>query len=341
LSDSLLAGTIERAKIYDGKLFLLTVKSILVFDVNSGKPLSYVNRPGGGPGEYVSLYDMLYDKEENVIEALDMNGQKVLRYGFDGRFINEFKTPFSSFSFHKIAPSVYLFYNSNMISDVTDCKLIRYDARTSTVTASHFPVNRHLASYFFTVDANNFTSATTLSFHPSPSDTIYGFTDDFEPYARYVLNFGRHHTPSRFYKENYSDIRDFSVKAARRGYIFLSDNFCENRYMAALFFRSDQNIYWTLYDRKTQTVHTTDRWLDDFHARTAVDMVYGNGPFLMDSACLYFFMQPDQLIDIMEKENRSTMMPENQFNILDSLYRSPDFSEQSNPVLVRCKFKDS
>jgi hypothetical protein len=338
LTDSSLVSTIERAKIYDDKLFLLTNKSVLVFDVNSGRFLSSVRHSGGGPGEYISLYDMLYDKEENVIELLDMNKQKVLRYGMDNHFISEFKTSFSSFAFHKIAPSTYLFYNNNMTSDITDRKLIRYDTRTSKMVASYFPIDKHMASYFFTADANNFGSAVNPSFHFCPSDTIYGFTGNYEPYAKYVLDFGKNHTPPQFYKKNYSDILDFSVKATKQNYIYLYDNFCENDHMAMLFFRNDENIYWVLYDKNTQLAHTVDQWMDDYHSNTAIHMGYGNGPYVMDDTYLYFFLQPDQLIDLMKNENRSNEH-ERHHNILDDLYHSPDFSEQSNPIIVKCKFK--
>ncbi|MDR2816656.1 MAG: 6-bladed beta-propeller [Proteiniphilum sp.] len=334
LADSFLVSTIERAKIYEDKLFLLTNESVLVFDVNSGRCLSRVKHLGGSPDECISLYDMLYDKNENVIELLDE--QKVLRYGFDGHFISEFKTSFTSFSFHKITPSTYIFYNNNMISDHTDCNLVRYDANALKITASYFPIDKHLASYFFTTNTSSFSSETNPSFHFCPSDTIYGFTDDYEPYAKYVLDFGKHHTPSRFYEEDYSDILDFSTKAVRQEYIYLFGNFYENNYMAALFIRNDKNVYWALYDKNKQTVHAIDRWRDDHHSRTFIPLTYGNGPFIMDETYLYFFLQPDQLIDLMENENRSAL----QENQLDTLYHSPVFSEQSNPIIVKCKFKN-
>jgi hypothetical protein len=106
LSDSLLIGEIERIKVYDDKLFLLAGRSVFVFDVNSGRALLELSCAGRGPGKYIALNDMLYDENENTIELLDRYAQRVLTYGFDGRFISEFKTSFSSFSFRKTAPSV-------------------------------------------------------------------------------------------------------------------------------------------------------------------------------------------------------------------------------------------
>jgi hypothetical protein len=339
LSDSFLVSTIEQTKIFDDKLFLLTNRSVLIFDINSGKALLNIRHTGGGPGEYISLYDVLYDKNENTVELLDMNEQKVLKYGLDGHFISEFKTSFYSFSFCKINRSDYLFYNNNMISDITNHKLIRYDAQSSKISAAYFPVNKHLASYFFVVDANNFGSAANPSFHFCPSDTVYGFTDDYEPYAKYVLNFGKHQTPSSFYKENYGDILDFSLKASRNSYIYMYSNFCENDCAAALSFRHNDNNYWALFDKKNQNTCTFEQWIDDGHTDTPINITYGNGPFAMDETYLYFFLQAEQLTDLMEKEKRN--LHNNLPDILDEIYHSSGFSEQSNPIIVKCKFKKS
>jgi hypothetical protein len=338
LSDYLLISTIERVKIYDDKLFLLTNQSVFAFDINSGEAILNMRHLGQGPGEYNSLYDMLYDKNENTVELLDMNKQKVLRYGFDNHYIDEFKTSFFSFSFHKIDSYTYLFYNNNMMSDMTSHKLIRYDVRSSKITAADFPIDKHLASYFFMVDVNNFGSVTTPSFHFCPSDTIYGFTDNYEPYAKYVLNFGKHHTPHRFYKENYDDIYDFSVKAVQSSYIYSYGNFCENDDIAALFFRNDQKMYWVLYDKHTQTAQTMNQWIDDYHSKTPIHVDYNNGPFVMDQEYLYFFLQPGQLIDLIKKEI-SLNTQEINHDMLDKIYHSSAFSEESNPILVKCKFR--
>jgi hypothetical protein len=338
LSDSFLIGEIERAKIYDDKLFLLTNKSVLIFDINSGKSLSSIKHFGKGPGEYISLYDMLYDTNDKTVELLDMNNQKVLKYGLDNQFISEFKTSFSSFSFRKTDPFTYLFYNNNMTSNITSHKLIQYNAKTSKIIADYFPIDKHLASYFFVLDVNNFGSATNPSFHFCPSDTIYGFTDNDELYPKYVLDFGKYHTPQSFYRKNYSDIFDFSVKAVRESYIYTYTNFCENDHIAAFYFRNDQKLYWTFYDKNTHTVWTIDKWLDDYHFSTSVDIDYRNVQFILDTDYLYFFFLPDQLIGLMEKENNFQKKDQNE---LSNIYNSSDFSEESNPILVKCRFKKS
>jgi hypothetical protein len=336
LSDSFLIGEIECTKIYDDKLFLLTNKSILIFDIKSGSSLLSLRHFGRGPGEYMSLYDMLYDKNENTVELLDMNEQKVLKYGLDNQFISEFKTSFFSFSFRKIDRFTYLFYNNNMVSNISDHKLIRYDMKTSKIVENYFPINKHIANYFYVVDVNNFGSVTNPTFHFCPSDTVYGFTDNNELYPKYVLDFGKNHTPHDFYSKNYMDILDFSVKAVQHSYIYTYTNFCENDHIAAFYFRNDRKFYWVLYDKNEQTVCTIDRWMDDYHFNTSIDIDYRNVQFIVDRDYLYFFLLPEQLIKLIEKEKN---FQRSEQNVLSNIYNSPVFSEESNPVLVKCKFR--
>ncbi|MDR1356465.1 MAG: 6-bladed beta-propeller [Tannerellaceae bacterium] len=311
LSDSCLVGEIERAKVYGDKLFLLSGKSLIVFDVNTGDALLELNRFGSGPGEYLSLTDILYDADDNTIELLDMRGRKICRYGLDGRFTGETAMPFPSFAFHKAGRSAYLFYNNNMVSDSTDGKLIRYDTQTSEITASYFPIDKHMASYFYVIDASNFGSASSPTFHFSSSDTVYGFTPDYVTYPKYVLDFGKHHTPTAFYNERYEDIRDFSIKAAGMSYIYAYGNFYENDYAAAFSFRNDDKTYWVTYDKRAQATCVADRWLDDYHSLAPVPVAYDSSPFVMDGGHLYFFLRPALL---------------------------SAGAEESNPVLVKCRF---
>jgi hypothetical protein len=105
-----------------------------------------------------------------------------------------------------------------------------------------------------------------------------------------------------------------------------------------LFFRNDQKLYWVLYDKHAQTVQTINQWIDDYHSKTPIHVNYNNGPFVMDQEYLYFFLQPGQLIDLMEKE-KGLNTQEINHDMLDKIYHSSAFFEESNPILVKCKFR--
>jgi hypothetical protein len=334
LDDSVLISTIDNAKVYDDKLFIISNKSLIAFDINSGKVLNNIRRLGNGPGEYLSLYDMLYDKNENLIELLDMNQQKVIKYDLDNKFVSEFKTLCMSFSFKKIDENTYLFYNNNMLSDIISDNLICYDVQKGKITNSHFPIDKHLASYFFIYNVNNFGSNALPTFNFSPSNKIYGFNDKAEPFEKYTLDFGKHNTPKQFYDENFKDIYDFSQKADRRSYIYTFGDFNENNYIASFQFLKKIKQYWVFYEKQTKSVNTFDKFIDNYHTDIEIDINYNNVPFILDSEYFYLFLPPSQLIELTGKNRKIKN------RVLDSIYHSPDFSEYSNPILIKCKFKN-
>jgi hypothetical protein len=336
LSDSLLIGDIDRIKLYDEKLLLLTNKSVILYDLYSGELITSIRHIGGGSNEYSSLYDMLFDKEENTLELLDMNGQKVLKYDINGNFIDGFKTSFSSFSFYKKNSSYYWFYNNNMSSDITDHKLVAYNPKEEKIITQSLPIDKHLAEYFYVIDANNFSSYPSFSFYFCPSDTIYHILDNNELIPQYVINLGANHVPLWFYKERYADIADFSKKANERSYIYLVGNYAENAHMIGLSIRNLQNIYWSFYDKKNQVTYLGDRLLDDYNFKDDILIKNGNGPFIVNEEQMCFILQPSQFMDLIKlSQSKNVSINEDMLRI----YNSPDFSEFSNPIIVLCRFK--
>jgi hypothetical protein len=233
----------------------------------------------------------------------------VLKYDINGGFISAFNTGFSSFTFYKINSDEYFFYNGNNISK-THHQLIRYNAKEGKIVATYFPIDEHMATYFYVLTTNNFGTKQHPFFSSyAPSDTIYGFTETHDFYPKYVIDFDKHRVPSSFYKSRYSDIRDFSIEAAKRGYIYTYNNFCENSYLCAFSFYADNHNYWVLYNKQTGQTRTINSIIDDFHSNAPIDITFDNEPMMIDNNYLYFFLQAEQ-------------------------------SEEENMVLVRCKFKN-
>ncbi len=64
-------------------------KPFLLFD-HSGKLISEVGSVGGGPGEYILLYDeVIQDKLEKVYLSPFANSPKILEYNIDGNFVRD------------------------------------------------------------------------------------------------------------------------------------------------------------------------------------------------------------------------------------------------------------
>jgi hypothetical protein len=337
LSDSFLIGEIDGAKVYGDRLLLHTGNQIFMYDAQTGAPLLKIDQLGKGPGEYDGISDILLDETENHIEVLSR--QKVLRYDMKGNFVNNFSTPFRSFTFYKTNSGDYLFYGGNMNFGVAEHEymLMRYRPETDSITGRHFPIDEHLAGYFHIFGYQNFSSR-PLIFHYAPSDTVYGFADSGAPVPRYTVNFASHHVPESFYREAYSDIADFSNKATERSYIY-GFHCAENRSALAFSFRNGGVFYWAIHDKKNGATHIANTWTDDRRFDGKITIGYENWPIMADDEHLYFFLQPTQLKELAEGSGLREPTSKSNSNRLADLYHSPGFSEESNPILVICKFK--
>ena len=79
-------GHVEDIKFSRDRIFVMSTDVINIFD-NDGKFLTTIQRKGRGPGEYISLryFDILEDQQ--LIYAVDNQGQQVVIYDFDGKFV--------------------------------------------------------------------------------------------------------------------------------------------------------------------------------------------------------------------------------------------------------------
>lgn len=325
-------GDVDRLQVSHGNVYILSSKRVFCFNAQTGKGLFEIANLGMGPGEYKSVYDMYVDEKHETIELLDMNGQKVQKYNKEGHFMEEFSIPFQSFAFHKINNTDYFFYNNNMPSELTDSKLIVYDSSVGKIKTQHFPIDKHLSSYFFLVEGNNFSwTKDGVSFFSCPSSTIYNIDpSSFEVSEKYVMDFGKHQVPTEFYQENYNDIFDFSQKAIKHEYIYFVNNFGENDNYIAISFRLDKDNYLSIYSKTDKKTITGKAFKDDTHFNdTSFSLEYYNFPFAIDNEKLYFLMQPEQILSASTAKGAELPFK----NSIKPL------NEQSNPILVICKFK--
>lgn len=345
--DGYLIGDIDRMKISSNKIYFISSKSILVFNTVNGDTVLNINNIGHGPGEYLGLEDLHIDETNKQIEVLDRNSQKVIKYDFQGNFIDEFRTDFYSCTFHKIDSVNYLFYNNNFISSRTDHELVYYNAKTNNITKQISPIDKHLSSYFYVLDFNNFNTfnhSSELSFFALPPDTLYQIKNQ-KIYPKYVLNFGKNQTPTSFYKQNYNDIAEFAQKANKQEYIYRVITLVENTSKVITAFPFKDQCYWSIYSKNNDNTIITNYFKDDFHfPNSRMSLDYYNCLFQANDKYLYFLVQPYQFIEMIEHEiqtiDKKTVETYWDTNPnIKSIYNSTNFNELSNPILVICKFK--
>lgn len=345
-ADSFLIGDIDRIKIADDKIYLITSKRLLGFDTKNGNPILHLYHLGKGPGEYISLYDLWIDTKKGEIELLDMNGKKIQRYNEQGILLKEIKLPSSAFAFCKINKDEYLLYNNNLESDATDCQLIYYNTTKKAIKGEYFPINKKLANYFFVVEANNFNlNKDECSFFSCSSDTIYKITKDWQATPRYAINFGKNHPPKTFFKEEYADIADFANQAQKKDYIYFINNIVENQTHIIFSYKREKENYWAIYNKSNRQLITGKEILNGAQfPNMPMGIEYYNTSFTIDNEKFYFLIQPFQFLELLEKQKRK--IGEKEFNIflsqhadINTIYCNKNFGEQSNPILVTCKFR--
>ena len=163
-------GTIERFRIFGDKVAIICNKSLLLFDIETGRHLLTIAQQGNGSNNYVTLYDVFI--EQNHIEILDCNG-KILFYDLKGNFIKAVSIPLNAFAFTKTTPDDYWFKN-NMYSDGIEETIIHYNIAENLIKERYLPVNKKLASYFYILENNNFNYYKDgLLFFSSPIGEIY------------------------------------------------------------------------------------------------------------------------------------------------------------------------
>lgn len=332
-TDSFLVATVEKMRIFGDKICLVCDKSLLIFDKKTGKGNLNIARVGSAPGEYESLYDVSIDQKSNEIELLDMNGKSIHIYDMKGKYKKSLSLPFMSFSFAKADKYDYWFYNNQLLSDKTNSKLVYFNVPEDKIVDESFPIDNHLASYFFVVEGTNFVKRKDeVLFFSCPSDTIYSLASNSEPNAAYILNFGTHAAPADFYKHKYADVMEFSQEANKRQYVYFVNNFTANEDCVLLSFLLDRKCFWSLYLEKNKKTYTTTSLEDDINFLSSFSLDYCNVPFAMDGDNFYFLMSAEQFLSLREAKEAGKGFAEASLG---------DFKidEQSNPILVRCRLK--
>lgn len=344
--EAFLIGDVDRMKIANDKLYILTSKRIVSFDLNTGESFFNIKKLGYSGEDYISLYDMNIDDYSKQIELLDMNGKKVKIYGFGGDFISEISLPFSSFAFIKLGENDYWFCNSNIASKYSDCQLIHYDIKNKKVLNDFFAIDSHLAKYYYVVEGNNFNLYSKVTFYSCPSNVIYQIKDNKSVLPLFRIDFGENQPPVSFFNQDFYDIADFADKANRLGYIYFVNNLVENDNYMAFSYRFEKKPYWSFVDKNVLSVYTCDKFVDDvnqFDYKFQIE--YNNSPFAINGDKFYFILQPFQLLEafnVLKDEIGDVKFDEflNKSIDLKRIVEMTDFDDQSNPILVTCKFKN-
>jgi len=185
---------------YINRVFLTNDSSIIILDKQGkkvlvfskeGKFLRPIGKNGNGPGEYVSIRDVAFDRDANEIYIVDLPA-KVLVYNTNGDFIRKMKLDFypqAAFYFN----NHLLLYKSGTSVTETDYSLVEVNM-DGKVTGGYIPFLQSRGN-FTTVLMNCFSQDSKGVKFVRPFDyTVYSFDGkDVNPYI--TFDFGKYNIP--------------------------------------------------------------------------------------------------------------------------------------------------
>lgn len=332
-SDSFLVSGMNHLKLNaDGDIYFVSDKSFFLFDGRTGKGKLKISKLGSGPGEYTSLFDSHFDADTRQIELLDNNGKRIMVYDSAGNYLCSISLPFMPFMLTKTESSGYWFYNNNLLSDVSESKVVHYDVGAKKIVEEYAPIDKHLAGYFFVEDEKNLVACgEDLLYLSSPVDTIYRIAPGKGMEPAYVLDFGKYKAPSSFYASDYQDIMAFVEAAMKNDYVFELPVLAVNDDWLAVGCVKAGQLSLTFHSIDGEKTLTSSSLLDDFHFETSLTLKTKNMHFCMDNDYFYFTMTAEQLLELQGEGKQGGSMYE--------LIENKEITDSSNPILVKCRLK--
>lgn len=179
-------GKIDKMIITGDKIYIMDsnwAQQIFVFNKN-GKLLFQIKRMGGGPKEYISLWDMQVDTIKNEVFINDAAGLAYIYYSTkDGSFIRKEKAIQNCAAIRLGDKYLNILTNGQSFSS-EDWQIIVSDKDSAIYKGFRMqPIQKNdWCNNTFQYDSEN-----NVWFTPSFSDTLYQITTDFKYYPLYVI----------------------------------------------------------------------------------------------------------------------------------------------------------
>lgn len=153
-SEDRLIGEINEAILTSDKIFILDKykQTIWIFD-QYGKYVDCISKRGNGPGEYVNICQIDYDKDMHAIAALDMWTKSILYYHINGDFIKKVNLEQYATNFKIVPQEGYIISNAGEAKENAGIYLA--DMRGKTINKLAAKKENHMLSY---TDVNDFAS---------------------------------------------------------------------------------------------------------------------------------------------------------------------------------------
>ncbi len=223
-SESFLSG-INRIFELDEKIIIFDDRynKVLVFSDN-GKFINRIGKIGNGPGEFTDITDISIDFKKKIIQVLDINKRKVLKYKLNGKYIGFSEISTQAYKFRILNSNYTGFFTGYFGGDFYNFRVVDNKMRTK-LKLFEYPKNpkEDLMKFSFTGHVtsfkNNFLYSDALS---SNIFSIDPATHKIKKKYTVVFN-------SNSWPENKRFLHQTFFKKIQTGQLnFLRNNFEEN-----------------------------------------------------------------------------------------------------------------
>jgi hypothetical protein len=167
IDDKFLIESISSIFVTDSLLFIVDrfQKSLFVYDWN-GNPLYKIGGVGQGPGEYIYLSEVIFDREKKRIIICDLFSRKILHYTFSGKLLKETKIPHEDLNYFAKDPK-----SDIIISERCDLRrdlLIAFDENENIIN-SHLKLSEKYMDHYIPYTSTIWESSPFYTFN----DTVF------------------------------------------------------------------------------------------------------------------------------------------------------------------------
>lgn len=282
------------------KIWILTSSSILITDTE-GELEQTIESIGKGPLEYLKLSDIQWNPYLSLVEVLDPDQGKLIRFGQNGLVINEWKNKYL-----RLASSFFPNENSYWIYGGTffnggGNRLVKVDSQDGEKLNGQFSLGSE-RNHLGVIESSNFIPKNQESlFYHSYNDTIYTLQDNkFSP--SYLIDFGPQRVSNELLTGDFKDIREFGQELKKKGLAdFLNSLYYSNQTFFFRFFYGGKPItaIHNLNDGNTKLI---ENWKVKYGTNYAKLSSYSiNFPIGAEGEFLYFGVDPYTIKSEIEK----------------------------------------
>lgn len=320
-----LIGKVDKLLVTDDYFFVMDRKisrSVFVFD-RQGNKVVRINKTGNGPGNYIDMRDITFDKEKQEIQIREYMRKKLLYYNLDGNFLREFDIPYNSLRLQPVGNSFALCtdYNSgnklNRSKKHADLILLDADKKTILSTANYF-IPPFAKAVVITSEAQfSRLNDTLYSIKPDHCNIVYHATPN-EIYPAYRIDFGSYSIDDRYWQKaaeegmTYAKIDEYSNNLG----LCESFRFLEGENFMSFVYKQYGEVYNVLYSKKTKNMHHIEKYQND------IDMVSMFYPIAIYDDKLYCLLSSEDVYNM--REHLADVMPKEILNNVE---------EFGNPII--------